>query len=188
MSEATRLRRQLMVVAAILLGLVLGAAALVRFGPEIQAVEVGAKAPDFRVYDLAGGDTVSLRQRYRNTVTLVNIWATWCQPCRVEMPAMQRLYDSLSPKGFKIAAVSIDEGNPENVRKFVKELGLSFDILQDRSTRIQGAYQTTGVPESFLLNRDGIIIKRVIGAQDWSSEVNRALVERLLAEPGSATP
>jgi peroxiredoxin len=98
------------------------------------------------------------------------------------MPAMERLYQSLAPQGFRIAAVSIDEGDPDDVRAFGSELGLSFDLLQDRSTKVQQIYQTTGVPESFLLNRDGVIVKRVIGAHDWSSEVNRALIGRLLDE------
>ena len=178
--------RQWMLVGGVVSGLVLGGAALVRFGPTIAAVEVGARAPDFKTYDLASGDSVSLRQRYKGTVTLVNIWATWCVPCRVEMPAMQKLYEYLGPQGLKIAAVSIDEEGPEVVRAFGRELGLTFDLLQDRSTRISQVYQTTGVPESFLIDRNGIIVKRVIGAHDWNSPVNRALVERLLAEP--ATP
>jgi peroxiredoxin len=97
---------------------------------------------------------------------------------------MEKVFQSLAPRGFKIAAVSIDEGSPEDVRAFGRELGLSFDLLQDRSTRVQQIYQTTGVPESFLLNRDGVIVKRVIGAHDWSSPVNRGLIERLLREPG----
>jgi len=171
-----------MLVGIVVAGLVVGAAALVTFGREVDRVDIGSRVPDFRTYDLGTGDSVSIRTRYDGTVTLVNIWATWCGPCRVEMPSMQRLYDSLGPRGFKIAAVSIDEDSPETVRSFVKELGLTFDILQDRSTRIQQAYQTTGVPESFLVNRDGIIVKRVIGAHDWNSPVNRALVERLLGE------
>ncbi|MEP6472297.1 MAG: TlpA disulfide reductase family protein, partial [Gemmatimonadota bacterium] len=114
---------------------------------------------------------------------LVNIWATWCVPCRAEMPAMQRAYDSLESKGFRIAAVSIDVQGPEMVRKFADGLNLKFDILQDQQGDIQQAYQTTGVPESFLLNREGIIVKRVIGAHEWDSPVNRALIERLMAEP-----
>jgi peroxiredoxin len=153
-------------------------------GPDIQRVEVGARAPDFRAIDLATGDTVSFREHYDGAVTLVNIWATWCIPCRVEMPAMERVYRDLAPRGFKIAAISIDEGSPEDVRAFGQELGLSFDMLQDRSTAVQQTYQTTGVPESFLVNREGIIVKRIIGAHDWSSPVNRALVERLLDEAG----
>jgi cytochrome c biogenesis protein CcmG/thiol:disulfide interchange protein DsbE len=168
------------IVVAVLLG---GAVALATYGPDVQRVEVGARAPDFRAIDLATGDSVSLRDHYRGAVTLVNVWATWCVPCRVEMPAMEKLYQSLAPRGFRIAAVSIDEGSPEDVQAFSRELGLSFDILQDRSTKVQQIYQTTGVPESFLLNREGVIVKRVIGAQDWSSAVNRGLIERLLDEP-----
>jgi cytochrome c biogenesis protein CcmG/thiol:disulfide interchange protein DsbE len=101
------------------------------------------------------------------------------------MPAMEHLYTALAPQGFAIAAVSIDEGDPEDVRRFGRELELSFDLLQDRSQRIQQSYQTTGVPESFLLDREGVIVKRIIGAHDWNSPANRALVGRLLAERGS---
>jgi peroxiredoxin len=172
--------KQWIVVGVIVVGLVGGATALAKFGPEVGRVEVGAKAPDFRAIDLATGDSVSFREHYQGAVTLVNIWATWCLPCRVEMPAMERVYRELAPRGFKIAAVSIDEGSPEDVRAFGQELGLSFDLLQDRSTAVQQIFQTTGVPESFLINKDGIIVKRIIGAHDWSSPVNRALVERLL--------
>lgn len=165
-------------------GLVAAAGVLARFGPDVEPVAVGSRAPDFHAIDLATGDSVSLHERYRGAVTLVNVWATWCEPCRIEMPAMERLYQSLAPEGFKIAAVSIDEGDPEDVRAFGTKLGLSFDLLQDRSTKIQQTYQTTGVPESFLLNREGLIVKRLIGAHDWNSPVNRALIERLLDDPG----
>jgi cytochrome c biogenesis protein CcmG/thiol:disulfide interchange protein DsbE len=178
--------KQWILVSTVIGGLLVGATLLAKFGPDVARVEVGAPAPDFHAIDLATGDSVSLRERYRGAVTLVNIWATWCVPCRVEMPAMERLHQSLAPHGFRIAAVSIDEGNSEDVRSFGRELGLTFDLLQDRSTQVQQIYQTTGVPESFLLNREGIIVKRVIGAHDWGSAVNRALIERLL--DGSGRP
>mgnify|MGYP001194386927 FL=1 len=176
--------RQWTFVGLVLMGLGAGAAVLTRVGREVEPVEVGAHAPDFRVVDLATGDSVSLSKRYKGKVTLVNIWATWCVPCKIEMPAMDRLYRELAPRGFAIAAVSVDEGSPDEVRSFGQELGLSFDILHDKSGRIQQTYQTTGVPESFLLNREGVIVKRVIGAHDWNSDANRALVERMLGEPG----
>jgi cytochrome c biogenesis protein CcmG/thiol:disulfide interchange protein DsbE len=176
--------KQWIVIGVVVAGLLAGAVALAKYGPDVQRVEVGARAPDFRAVDLATGDSVSLREHYRGAVTLVNVWATWCVPCRVEMPAMEKLYQSLAPRGFRIAAVSIDEGSPEDVQAFGRELGLSFDILQDRSTKVQRIYQTTGVPECFLLNGPGGFVKRVIGARDWSSPVNRALIERLLDEPG----
>jgi cytochrome c biogenesis protein CcmG, thiol:disulfide interchange protein DsbE len=177
--------KQWIFVGLIVGGIAAGATIMTRVGSEVRPVEVGATAPEFHAVDLATGDSVSLRERYRGKVTLVNIWATWCVPCRVEMPAMERLYTSLAPRGFAIAAVSIDEGSPEDVRAFGRELGLSFDLLQDRSSRVQQIYQTTGVPESFLLDRRGVIVKRIIGAHDWNSPANRGLVERLLDQPES---
>jgi thiol-disulfide isomerase/thioredoxin len=179
--------KQWVFVGAVVGGLLLGGAALVWYGPDVEQVAVGARAPNYRAMDLATADTVAIRDHYRGHVTLVNIWATWCVPCRVEMPAMQRLYDSLGPRGFRIAAVSIDQEGPEVVRDFASNLKLTFDILQDRRGDIQQAYQTTGVPESFLLDTSGVIMKRVIGAHDWSSPVNRALILRLLGDTPAAS-
>jgi cytochrome c biogenesis protein CcmG, thiol:disulfide interchange protein DsbE len=179
------LSRQWMLVGAIAAGLGLGGWAMVKFKPETDQVVVGSRAPDFRVVDLASGDSVSLHERYRNTVTLVNVWATWCVPCRLEMPSMQRAYARLKPRGFRIAAVSVDEGAPEEVRAFARELGLTFDLMQDRSTLIQQKFQMTGVPESFLLDRNGMIMKREIGAREWDSPVNLALINRLLDDAGA---
>lgn len=176
--------RQWTIVAVIVLGLLVGAGAMVWLGAGSSRVEVGKSAPEFRAIDLRSGDSVSLRSRYRGQVTLVNIWATWCLPCRVEMPSMEKLFHSLGPQGFKIAAVSIDQGDPEDVLAFASNLHVSFDVLQDRGGKIQEIYETTGVPESFLLDRRGILIKRVIGAHDWDSEANRRLIQRLLDEAG----
>jgi peroxiredoxin len=172
--------KQWWIVGAIVSGMAAGAVALVRNSPDSYGVAVGKKAPEFRVVELATGDTISLRKHYKGQVTLVNIWATWCAPCKAEMPAMEVVYQELAPRGFKVAAVSIDESDPAGVRAFAAELGLTFDILHDRSGLIQRTFQTTGVPESFLLDRDGVIVKRIIGAHDWSSKVNHDLIERLL--------
>jgi cytochrome c biogenesis protein CcmG, thiol:disulfide interchange protein DsbE len=177
--------KQWIFVGLVLGGLATGALIMTRVGSEVRPVAVGAVAPDFKALDLATGDTVSLHERYHGRVTLVNIWATWCAPCRIEMPSMQRVYDSLAPQGFAIAAVSIDEGDPEEVREFGRSLGLTFDLLLDRSGTVPQLYQTTGVPESFLLDRSGKIIKRIISAHDWNSDANRALIRRLLEEPGT---
>jgi peroxiredoxin len=174
--------KQWILVLAVLAGLLIGGMALVFFGPEVQPVAVGNLAPDYKAMELQSGDSIRIRDRYRGHVTLVNIWATWCVPCRVEMPAMQQLFDTLSGRGFRIAAVSIDQEGPEVVKEFVGGLKLTFDILHDRSGEIQQAYQTTGVPESFLLDTAGIIMKRVIGAHDWASAADRALVRRLLGD------
>lgn len=174
--------KQWAVTGVIVAGLALGAAALTWVAPD-SAVAINRPAPNFKAVDLATRDSVS-REDYRGSVTLVNIWATWCLPCRDEMPSMQKLYDSLGSRGFRIAAISIDEGSSEDVVAFAQRFGLTFDILHDRTGQVERQYQTTGVPESFLLDRRGVLVKRVIGAHDWSSPANIGAVERLLEQPG----
>lgn len=104
---------------------------------------------------------------------------------------MQRLHESLGPDGLRIVAVSIDaedgqsdsSGRPGgDVAEFARSLGLDFTIWRDPAGGIQRVYRTTGVPESFVIGRDGVIAKKVIGGTEWDSEANRELVRRLLAE------
>jgi peroxiredoxin len=179
--------KQWILVLTIVGGLALGAFALTRLAPRENAVELGRVTPDFTVLDLATGDTVTLRTRYKGHVTLVNIWATWCVPCKTEMPAMQQAFEKFQARGFRVAAVSIDEGSSAPVTAFAKDLGLTFDVLHDPTTLIKETYQTTGVPESFLLDQDGTLVKRVIGAYDWASPASAKLLERTLDAAG-ATP
>jgi thiol-disulfide isomerase/thioredoxin len=167
-------------VAVIVAGLAIGAWGLVRFGPVPEGVNVGRMAPDFRALDIARGDSVSFREDYLGQVTLVNIWATWCIPCRTEMPALEALYQKLKPHGFRIAAVSVDEGSIEDVRTFARDYGITFDILHDRSGTIEQTFQTTGVPESFLVDKDGVIVRKVIGEHPWNSAANQRIVAQLL--------
>jgi peroxiredoxin len=171
----------------LLLAALVGTGWLVR--DRFLPVEVGARAPDFVARDLQGG-RVSLGD-LRGEVVMLNIWATWCPPCREEMPSMQRLYERLGPEGLRMVAVSIDaapgstdasgrEGG--DLAAFAKEYGLTFDIWHDPSGEIQRTYRTTGVPESYVIDRDGTIVKKVIGATEWDSEANVALLQRLLEE------
>lgn len=181
--------KQWLYVVATVAGLVLGAAALVRYGPVPEGAQVGNRAPDFQAHHLLRGDTVSFRKEYTGHVTLVNIWATWCAPCRAEMPAMEELYQAYKDQGFRIAAVSVDEGRPSDVMTFAQDLNLSFDILHDRRGAIQQAYLTTGVPESFLIDRHGVIVRKQLGEHPWSSPANRRIVAQLLGlDPGTAAP
>ncbi len=152
---------------------------VIRILPEIALVGVGSRAPEFQAVDLRSGRPATLAD-YRSRVVLLNIWATWCQPCRIEMPAMERLARNLAGTNFRIVAVSIDEGDSSEVSAFAEELGLTFDILHDRSGIIKRAYQTTGVPESFVIDRHGVIVKKVIGAAEWDAPVNQMLIRRLL--------
>ena len=155
-----------------------------RLGSELFPLRIGARAPDFRAVSLDAARTPKGIDDYRGEVVLLNIWATWCAPCRVEMPSMQRLERELGPKGLRIVAVSIDDpGMEPKIRAFADELSLSFEILHDAPGLIRDQYQTTGVPETFVFGRDGRIRRRIIGADDWSSRANVAFLERLLAEP-----
>ena len=177
----TRVRSLAVVVAA----LVLVAVWIAR--QRAQPVAAGFRAPDFAVTD-ARGETVTMAD-FAGKVVLLNVWATWCGPCREEMPSMQRLYDRFSPEDFEIAAISIDalpdrtddQGNPGgDPIAFARELGLGFPVLLDPAGEIQRTYRTAAVPESFLIGRDGVIYKKVAGATEWDSPTNVELVRRLV--------
>ncbi len=174
------MQRQWLFVLAIVAGLLLGVGAMVKFGKRGGPIEVGSEAPAFAAVNLKTGDTVSMGRSYKGQVVLVNLWATWCVPCRKEMPAMEALYRELGPKGFRIAAVSVDEGDTQDVLAFADELNLSFDILHDGDGSVQKAFQTIMFPESFLIDRNGVVVKKVIGEHPWSSEASRRTVAQLL--------
>lgn len=145
-----------------------------------QPIGVGSDAPDFTAVALATGAPVSFDEEYRGQVTLVNIWATWCEPCKKEIPALDTLYRSLRDRGFRIAAVSIDVADSSVVRQFIEQFGVAFDVLHDPERRIEQLYRTTGVPESFLVDRDGRITRIVYGDHPWASPSNRRIIEQLL--------
>lgn len=147
----------------------------------------GDRAPSFTYSDLSG-TPVSLDD-LRGKVVLVNVWATWCAPCRVEMPSMQRLYETMEGQPFEILAVSIDSpqgitdafGRPGgDLAAFADSLGLTFPILHDPQGLIQRDYQTTGVPESFLIGKDGTIFRKVIGSTEWDYPIWLEQIERLV--------
>lgn len=142
---------------------------------------LGRPAPDFTAQLLSTGNTVSL-SRYRGQVILLNIWATWCAPCEAEMPGIQRLYQELGPEGLRVLAVSVDEeAGPAEVRKWAEARHLTFDILQDASRDIERRYRTIGVPESFVIDRQGRVVKRVTGfVLEWDAAPQKALFRRLL--------
>ena len=170
------------IVTGVLLGVLVASGILgVRLSPEIFPVGVGSKAPTFKAVNVVTGDSVTL-DRYKGQIVILNIWATWCEPCRIEMPSMQRLHDALGPEGLKIVAISVDVDDAQAVKAFRRELGLTFDVLQDRTRAIERAYQTSAVPETFVLDRHGVIVKKIIGPHEWDSLIEQGLVKRLLAE------
>ena len=156
----------------------------------IQPVTVGTVAPEFEVNNLDGG--LARLSDHNGEVVVVNIWATWCLPCLIEMPSMERLYQEIGEDGFEIMAVSIDAelgrfdlaGRPGgDIQVFADSLGLTFPMLHDPSGGIERLFRTTGVPETFLIGRDGIIYKKVAGGTEWDAPQHKELIQRLLAAP-----
>ena len=156
-----------------------------RTGP----VTTGTFAPNFEVRDLDDG-LVRLSD-HSGKVVLVNIWATWCPPCLLEMPSMQRLHEKLAEEDFVVMAISVDAelGLRDkagqvggDIRAFADSLGLTFPILHDSSGDIQRFYRTMGLPETFLIGRDGIIYRKVAGGTEWDAPGHVELIQRLLAQ------
>jgi cytochrome c biogenesis protein CcmG, thiol:disulfide interchange protein DsbE len=123
----------------------------------------------------------------RGRPVLVNIWATWCYPCREEMPSMNALYKDYSAKGLAIVAIATDTGGKSVVAPFIQAHGLTFPVLLDPQDMVGRQLQVPGIPTSYLLDKRGRIIGLVIGARDWNSRNMRHLVEQLLAEEGGGT-
>ncbi|MGH7267027.1 MAG: TlpA disulfide reductase family protein [Candidatus Rokuibacteriota bacterium] len=146
----------------------------------LTRVTPSIEGQDFTVPRLGGG-SLSLAA-YRGQVVFLNFWATWCVPCRVEMPAMERLYGRLRDKGLVVLAVSIDaDADPEPVRLFVREHRLTFPVGLDRKLRVVNLYGVRALPSTLLLDRSGRIVARAFGIREWDGADAVALLEELLA-------
>lgn len=139
----------------------------------------GNYAPDFTLKDL-NGQEVQLSS-LKGKVVLVNFWATWCPPCREEIPSMMKLNQAMQGKPFQMLAISIDEGGKEDVERYFKKQGVSLPTLLDTDGKVSKRYGTTGVPETFVLNSKGLIVKKVIGPMDWGSPQVVAALDELIA-------
>ena len=131
------------------------------------AIKDNLSAPDFTFPGL-NGKMVSLSD-YKGKVVLVNIWATWCPPCVDEMPSMEKLYQKFKGENFEILAVSIDEPGLKAVAPFMKKSNLTFPALIDSEGTIKAVYGIIGVPESFIIDQQGILIKKIVGPVDWAA-------------------
>ena len=145
---------------------------------ERHAVRVGDEAPNFRLRDLDGNLT-SLSQ-FRGKVVLLNFWATWCGPCRVEMPAMEQLYRTYSRREFQILAVSTDPQGAAVTRPFQQKTGLSFPILHDTEMQIGLTYGARSLPMTLMVDRQGVVRQKIFGARDWDSPEARELIQLLM--------
>ncbi|MBN2645162.1 MAG: TlpA family protein disulfide reductase [Desulfuromonadaceae bacterium] len=131
-------------------------------------------APDFVLQDLQG-QAVRLSD-LRGKVVLVHFWATWCPPCRQEMPSMEALYRVLREVGVELLAINVDKEGARAVGPFLQQHPHSFPVLLDPDAVVQKAYRVDKFPETFVVDRQGVVVEHVIGAIDWSQPA----VERFL--------
>jgi len=144
----------------------------------IPAPQQGFLAPDFELQTIAG-ETVKLSD-LRGQAVLVNLWATWCPPCRAEMPAIEKVYNEYKDEGLVVLAINMTyQDTQSNIAPFVAEYDLTFPILLDQTGSVGSAYQLRSLPSSFFINRDGIINEVVIGGP-MAEALLRTRVEEIL--------
>jgi peroxiredoxin len=181
---------------AIVLGLILALSRPWSNGPAPQQVQqsadnlaadegapiaAGEMAKPFTLTNLQG-EKVSMAS-LRGKVVFLNIWATWCGPCREEMPSMEKLYERMhNQPGFVMLAISQDTGGRKLVADYVKRHGYHFEVLLDPTNKVADAYDITGVPETFIIGRDGRIVAHHAGAFNWAKPDVRTALDELLAD------
>jgi thiol-disulfide isomerase/thioredoxin len=148
-----------------------------QFRPKAEA----EPAPAARFRDEAG-NSLTLAD-FRGQVVLLNVWATWCEPCRAEMASLDRLQALLRDDGLRVVAVSVDRNGADKVREFYRGRGLkNLALYLDQERRTRSAFGVRGIPVTYLIDREGNLVGSLIGAADWDSRGARALVARYLDE------
>jgi peroxiredoxin/Cu/Ag efflux protein CusF len=137
-------------------------------------------SPDFTLPALAG-NPIRLSD-LRGKVVLLNFWATWCVPCRTEMPAIEALYQRYQEQGLEVVGVNMDKLSVTTVETFIRDVRTTFPIGLDPSWTVAEMYKVVGLPTTFLLDRTGHIVVREVGGRNWGDEMSHAAVMRLLVE------
>jgi thiol-disulfide isomerase/thioredoxin len=144
----------------------------------VQSFPEPLPTPGVTLKDL-DGQPITLRD-LRGKVVFLNFWATWCVPCRQEMPAIERLYQAYRDRGLAVLAVNFKEG-PAAVRSFMRDLDLSYPAALDGDGAGSRSFGVRGLPVTYLLDREGRILWKAIGSREWDGPHARAYLERVLA-------
>ena len=164
--------------AASVLGVAFGIALWQR-APNVA--EVGGYPPDFTLpaLDAGSADPAPIHlSEHRGHVVLVNFWATWCPPCIEETPSLEALSTKMRKLGVEVIGVSVDQ-DPAAIKTFVAEHHLSFPIVRDPDQKVASQYGTLKFPETYILDRDGRVAEKIIGAADWADPKMVSFVENL---------
>jgi peroxiredoxin len=139
----------------------------------------GQRGPGFRLSTLDGRRAAL--PDYRDKLVVLNFWATWCQPCTIEMPTLEALWREYKDRGLVVLGVSVDRGAPRGlIDPYVRNLKLTFPILLDPDVATATVWRVTGLPATFLVRPGGDVAGIAVGAREWNSEEMKALVETLL--------
>jgi peroxiredoxin len=149
-------------------------------GQRVKLIREGDRAPEFSLLSLEGRAT-SLSD-YRGKVVMVHFWATWCPPCVEEFPTLQRLYKAYIGKDLEILAVSVDEGGAGAVGQFMQKNRFALPVLLNPDQSVARMYGTLKFPETYLVDRDGIVRKKVIGAADWMSPAAQEIIQAMVGK------
>lgn len=142
-------------------------------------VAIGSPVPAYRAVSLSG-DSVTLAGQ-RGKVVLLNVWATWCHPCRAEIPELRSIRETYEPRGFELIGVSVDaDGADDDIRQFMKEFRMAYPIWRDPEERVSTQFLVVGVPATFLIDRNGILRWRKTGPIARGDTSLRAAIERAL--------
>jgi peroxiredoxin len=146
----------------------------------ITELKEGQRGPGLRLATL-DGRTASLED-WRDKAIVLNFWATWCQPCTLEMPTLEALWRDYRDRGLVVVGVSVDRGAPRAVLDpYLKNLALTFPILLDPDAATATAWRVTGIPATFLIRPGGEVAGMAMGAREWNSREMRALLDSMLA-------
>lgn len=140
--------------------------------------KIGTPAPDFTTRNILTNKEIHLSD-YKGKVTLINLWATWCPPCRGEIPSMNTFYKHYNGK-VAIIAISVDEAADRDIIGFAKEYKMSFDVAHDDGS-LNRKYGTGSIPTTYIVNKDGVVVDRVVGGIEWDSKEVYAYFDKLLA-------
>ncbi len=146
--------------------------------PSVVGDGVNHPAPDFSLTDMQGNE-VTLSQ-FRGKVVLLNFWATWCPPCREEMPSMEQLHQRYKDQGLVLLAVNVEAEGYQAVSRFLPGKNYTFPILLDTAAEVQNSYKVFRFPETFVIDRNGTVVEKIIGGRDWLSPKTTTMLNFLL--------